>query len=110
MKKLLSLAATALLALSTSHANAGLSVYTNVASIRDADVTQKPVKTIRDADVASETTSMEEETYHLLLDVGFTEEEAVMLLFCDSVTEQGEFHKAVKQNRRESVYVEHEFE
>ncbi|MDB4353207.1 hypothetical protein N9087_01310 [bacterium] len=110
MKKILSLAATALLALSTSHANAALSVYTNVASIRDADVTQKPVKTIRDADVASEMMSMEEATYHLLLDVGFTEEEAVMLLFFDSVTESGEFHKAVKQTRRESVYAEHEFE
>lgn len=37
-------------------------------------------------------------------------EEAVMLLFFDSVTEPSEFHKAVKQTRRESVYAEHEFE
>ena len=110
MKKLLSLAATALLALSTSHANAALSVYTNVASIRYADVTLNPVISIFDDYFAYEMMSMEEATYHLLLDVGFTEEEAVMLLFFDSVTESGEFHNAVKQTRRESVYAEHEFE
>ncbi len=94
MKKILSLAATALLVLSTSHANAALSVYTNV--------TQKPVETIRDADFATEAMNMEKATYHLLLDIGFTEEEAFMLFFFDSVTDTGEFH--------ESVYAEHEFE
>jgi hypothetical protein len=122
MKKILSLAATALLVLSTSHANAGLSVYTNVTqkpgeTIRDADVawelmnkavvintnvTQKPVETITDTDIASEAMNMEKATYHLLLDIGFTEEEAFMLLFFDSLTESGEFH--------ESVYAENEFE
>ena len=122
MKKILSLAATALLVLSTSHANAALTVYTNVTqkpveAIRDADVacelmnkavvintnvTQKPVETITDTDIASEAMNMEKTTYHLLLDIGFTEEEAFMLLFFDSMTESGEFH--------ESVYAEHEFE
>ena len=122
MKKILSLAATALLVLSTSHANAALTVYTNVTqkpvdAIRDADVacelmnmavvintnvTQKPGETITDTDVASEAMNMEKTTYHLLLDIGFTEEEAFMLLFFDSMTESGEFH--------ESVYAEHEFE
>ena len=150
MKKILSLAATTLLVLSTSHANAALTVYTNVTqkpveAIRDADVacelmnkavvintnvtqkpvetitdtdiaseamnmavvintnvTQKPGETITDTDVASEAMNMEKTTYHLLLDIGFTEEEAFMLLFFDSMTESGEFH--------ESVYAEHEFE
>ncbi len=122
MKKILSLAATALLVLSTSHANAALSVYTNVTqkpveAIRDADVacelmnkavvintnvTQKRGETIRDADFATEAMNMEKATYHLLLDIGFTEEEAFMLFFFDSVTDTGEFH--------ESVYAEHEFE
>ena len=122
MKKILSLAATTLLVLSTSHANAALSVYINVTqkpveTIRDADVaseamnkavvintnvTQKPVETITDTDIASEAMNMEKATYHLLLDIGFTEEEAFMLLFFDSVTESGEVH--------ESVYAEHEFE
>ena len=110
MKKILSLTAAALLALSTSQTNAGLSVFTNVTSIRDADITPKPVNTIRDADVASESASMEEATYHLLLDLGFTEEEAVMLLFFDSVTELGKFHLSVEQDRPESVYAEREFE
>ena len=94
MKKILSLAATALLVLSTSHANAALTVYTNV--------TQKPSEAITDTDVASEAMNMEKATYHLLLDIGFTEEEAFMLFFFDSVTDTGEFH--------ESVYAEHEFE
>ncbi len=150
MKKILSLAATALLVLSTSHANAALTVYTNVTqkpveAIRDADVacelmnkavvintnvtqkpvetitdtdiaseamnmavvintnvTQKPGETITDTDVASEAMNMEKTTYHLLLDIGFTEEEAFMLLFFDSMTESGEVH--------ESMYAEHEFE
>ena len=122
MKKLLSLAATTLLVLSTSHANAALTVYTNVTQkpaeiITDTDVTselmnkavvintnvtQKPGETITDTDVASEAMDMEKATYHLLLDIGFTEEEAFMLLFFDSVTESGEVH--------ESVYAEHEFE
>ena len=122
MKKILSLAATTLLVLSTSHANAALSVYINVTqkpveTIRDADVaseamnkavvintnvTQKPVETITDTDIASEAMNMEKATYHLLLDIGFTEEKAFMLLFFDSVTESGEVH--------ESVYAEHEFE
>ena len=150
MKKILSLAATTLLILSTSHANAALTVYTNVTqkpveTITDTDVaselmnkavvintnvTQKPVETITDTDVASElmnkavvintnvtqkpgeaitdtdvaseAMNMEKATYHLLLDIGFTEEEAFMLLFFDSVTESGAVH--------ESVYAEHEFE
>ena len=122
MKKILSLAATALLVLSTSHANAALTVYTNVTqkpveAIRDADVawelmnkavvintnvTQKRGETIRDADFATEAMNMEKATYHLLLDIGFTEEEAFMLFFFDSVTESGAVH--------ESVYAEHEFE
>ncbi|MCP4465085.1 MAG: hypothetical protein GY819_20020, partial [Planctomycetaceae bacterium] len=79
MKKILSLAATTLLVLSTSHANAALSVYINVTqkpveTITDTDiaseamnkavvintnVTQKPVETITDTDIASETMNME---------------------------------------------------
>ena len=122
MKIILSLAATTLLILSTSHANAALTVYTNVTqkpveTITDTDVacelmnkavvintnvTQKPGETVRDADVASEAMNLEKATYHLLLDIGFTEEEAFMLLFFDSVTESGAVH--------ESVYAEHEFE
>ena len=122
MKKILSLAATTLLVLSTSHAHAALTVYTNVTqkpveTITDTDVacelmnkavvintnvTQKPGETVRDADVASEAMNLEKATYHLLLDIGFTEEEAFMLLFFDSVTEPGAVH--------ESVYAEHEFE
>jgi hypothetical protein len=122
MKIILSLAATTLLVLSTSHAHAALTVYTNVTqkpveTITDTDVacelmnkavvintnvTQKPGETVRDADVASEAMNLEKATYHLLLDIGFTEEEAFMLLFFASVTETGEFH--------ESVYAEHEFE
>ena len=93
-EKILSLAATSLLVLSTSHANAGLSVYTNV--------TQKPVETIRDVDSASEAMNIEKVTYHLLLDIGCTEEEAFMLLFFASVTETGEF--------LEFVYAVHKFE
>ena len=74
----------------------------NKAVVINTNVTQKPVETITDTDIASEAMNMEKATYHLLLDIGFTEEEAFMLLFFDSVTESGEVH--------ESVYAEHEFE
>ena len=45
----------------------------------------KPARLIRDADVTSDSGSLAEAPYHLLLDVGFTEKEAVVLLFLDSV-------------------------
>jgi len=62
MKTLLQLAATALLALSTSQASAALSVYTNVASVQQQD-TEDP-----QADFMNEL----ESTYFLLLDMGFS--------------------------------------
>ena len=74
----------------------------NKAVVINTNVTQKPGEAITDTDVASEAMNMEKATYHLLLDIGFTEEEAFMLLFFDSVTESGAVH--------ESVYAEHEFE
>ena len=74
----------------------------NMAVVINTNVTQKPGETITDTDVASEAMNMEKTTYHLLLDIGFTEEEAFMLLFFDSMTESGEVH--------ESMYAEHEFE
>ena len=136
MKNLLQLTATALLALSTSQASAGLSVYTNVASIWAGDVIQKPVKgihgdevqRIRDADFASESVKgihgdedqpirdvgvtdtqrgrgecMQEmeANYYLLLDLGCTDDEAMMILLFDSVID-------VKPPT--GVYVENEFE
>ncbi|MDE0863987.1 MAG: hypothetical protein OSA98_09380 [Rubripirellula sp.] len=66
MKTLLQLAATALLALSTSQASAALSVYTNVASVQQQD-TEDP-----QADFMNEL----ESTYFLLLDMGFSPAEA----------------------------------
>ena len=62
MKKILQLAATALLALSTSQASAALSVYTNVASVQQQDAEDPQ------ADFMNEL----ESTYFLLLDMGFS--------------------------------------
>ena len=47
----------------------------------------KPARLIRDADVTSDSGSVAEAPYHLLPDVGFTEKEAVVLLFLDSVVD-----------------------
>jgi hypothetical protein len=132
MKNLLQLTAIALLALSTSQASAGLTVFTNVASIWAGDVIQKPVKgihgdevqRIRDADIAVESVKgihgdedqpirdvgvreteecMQEmeANYYLLLDLGCTDDEAMMILLFDSVID-------VKPPT--GVYVENEFE
>jgi hypothetical protein len=115
MKNLLQLTATALLALSTSQASAGLSVYTNVASIWAGDVIQKPVKgihgdedqPIRDVGVTDtqrgrgECMQEMEANYYLLLDLGCTDDEAMMILLFDSVID-------VKPPT--GVYVENEFE
>jgi hypothetical protein len=62
MKKIIQLAATALLALSTSQASAALSVYTNVASVQQQDAEDPQ------ADFMNEL----ESTYFLLLDMGFS--------------------------------------
>ena len=121
MKNLLQLTATALLALSTSQASAGLSVYTNVASIWAGDVIQKPVKgihgdedqPIRDEGVTDterdyisasgwgECMQEMEANYYLLLDLGCTDDEAMMILLFDSV---------IDVEPPTGVYVEREFE
>lgn len=110
MKKLLQLAVTALLALCTSQANASISIQTNVASIWHPDVIDEPVEEIRgekdqpirDVDVAAETSmKADEASYYLLLDMGFTEDEAMMILLLDSVLDA---------KPRVGVYIEREFE
>ncbi len=108
IKTLLSLAATAPLSDATSQANATLSVVTNVTSIRDADAPQKPVWTIREADVTSDWGSWQESAYRLLLNVGFSKEKAVVLLFLDSAIDVED--PTVKQARVESIDFEYNFE
>ncbi len=108
IKALVSLAATAPLSDATSQANATLSVVTNVTSIRDADAPQKPVWTIREAGVTSDWGSWQESAYRLLLNVGFSKEKAVVLLFLDSAIDVED--PTVKQARVESIDFEYNFE
>ena len=66
MKNILQLAATALLALSTSQASAALSVYTNVAFVQQQDAEDPQVDFMNEL----------ESTYFLLLDIGVSPAEA----------------------------------